>query len=148
MTQGWLIIERLENWKVDAANNFSFFGLPNRSRKIAAEIKARDYIICYVSSGLSVFSDIRVVQDTGIRQLKNQSYDSAYPFFFSTASVLVLPSEKWVALKEVGPHLDLTRGRTDYRPLFQTSIRKLTSHDSEYLQAKLREAAVSERVRI
>lgn len=143
MSQGWLIVERLENWEVDANNHFTFFGLSSRYRKFAAEIQARDSIICYVSSGLSVFSDIRTVQDAGMRQLKDQSYDSAFPYSFSTAPVLVLPREKWVPLKEVAPHLDLTRGRTDYRPLLQISLRKLTAHDTIFLEAKLR-AAVSE----
>jgi hypothetical protein len=140
MTQGWLIIERLENWEFDAANNFAFFGLKSRYRKVVAEIQPDDSIICYVSSGISAFSDIRVVQDAALGHLKNHSYDRAFPYFLSTASVLVLPREKWVALKEVAPGLELTRGRTDYRPLFQTSIRKLTEHDSTYLQAKVREA--------
>jgi hypothetical protein len=143
MTQGWLIIERLENWEFDASKNFAFFGLKSRYRKVVAEIKANDSLICYVSSGYSAFSDIRIVQDAELGQLKDHSYDRAFPHFLSTTSVLVLPREKWVALKEVAPNLDLTKGRTDYRSLFQTSIRKLTEHDSTYLQAKVREAAGS-----
>jgi hypothetical protein len=67
MTQGWLIIERLENWEVDAANKFAFFGLSNRYKKTAAEITQNDTVFCYVSSGISAFSDIRIVQETGLK---------------------------------------------------------------------------------
>lgn len=138
--QGWLIIERIENWEVDAANKFAFFGLSERYRKIAAELAAGDLVFCYVSSGRSAFSDIRMVQETGLKRLKVQSYDSAFSFYFSTKPILVLPRHRWVSIKEVAPELDLTRGRKDYRPLFQTSIRRLTAHDIEYLQTRLKSA--------
>jgi hypothetical protein len=141
MGQSWLIIERFENWEVDAANNFSFFGLSDRYRKLAAEIAEKDLVFCYVSSGRSAFSDIRMVQETGLKRLKVQSYDSAFSLYFSTKSVLVLPRQKWLPIKEIAPELDLTRDRKDYRPLFQTSLRKLTEHDSRILQLRLQQSA-------
>jgi hypothetical protein len=139
----WLIIERFENWEVDAANNFSFFGLSHRYRKLGAEIAAKDLVFGYVSSGRSAFADIRMVRETGLKRLKVQSYDSAFAYFFSTTPVLVLPRKSWVALKDIASELDLTRARTDYRPLFQTSIRKLNEHDAVFLQGKLRQAEKS-----
>jgi len=141
MAQSWLIVERDENWKVDAANRFSFFGLPNRYQKFAAEIAKGDLVFCYVSSGKSAFADIRIVQETGLKRLKVQSYDSAFAFYFSTASVLVLPRENWVSIRDIDSELELTRGRKDYRPLFQTSIRKLSEHDAALLKRKLEDAA-------
>jgi hypothetical protein len=38
MAQGWMIIERIENWEVDAASNFAFFGLPARLRRMKAHV--------------------------------------------------------------------------------------------------------------
>jgi hypothetical protein len=73
MAQGWLIIERLENWEVDKAKNFAFFGVPERARKTAAEIAEGDLVFCYVSSGRSAFSDIRVVKEAGLQKMKIQS---------------------------------------------------------------------------
>jgi hypothetical protein len=143
MAQGWLIIERFENWKVDEAKKFAFFGLPHRNRNVAAEIAKGDLVFCYVSSGRSAFSDIRVVQETGLKKMKIQSYDDNFAYYFSTAPVLVLPPQKWLPIKQVASELDLTRGRNDYRPLLQTSIRKLTSHDVDFLQSRLRSASES-----
>jgi hypothetical protein len=141
MAQGWMIIERFENWEVDKAKNFAFFGLPERYRKTAGEVAEGDLVFCYVSSGRSAFSDIRVVKQTGLQKMKIQSYDDNFAYFFSTAPVLALPPEKWVTIKQVASELDLTRERKDYRPLLQTSIRKLTPHDAEFLQARLRTAS-------
>jgi hypothetical protein len=141
MSQPWMIIERFENWKIDEANHFSFFGLSNRYRRVAREILAKDLIFSYVSSGRSAFADMRIVQETGLKTLKVQSYDSPFAFYFSTAPLLVLPREKWLSIKEVAADLDLTRGRADFRPLLQTSIRKLTDHDANLLKRKLEEAA-------
>jgi hypothetical protein len=140
MSQSWLIIERFENWEVDKAKNFAFFGLPERSRKTAAEIAEGDLVFCYVSSGRSAFSDIRMVKQTGLQKMKIQSYDDNFAFYFSTAPVLALPPQKWVPIKRLASELDLTRERKDYRPLLQTSIRKLTAHDAELLQSRLTDA--------
>jgi hypothetical protein len=89
--QSWLIIERAENWDVDATNNFSFFGLSDCYRKMAAEVAEQDSLFCYVSSTRSAFADIRKVQETGLKRLKVQFYDAAFAFCFATAPVLVLP---------------------------------------------------------
>jgi hypothetical protein len=141
MAQGWLIVERIENWEVDASNDFSFFGLSSRYSRTVAEIAENDLVFCYVSSGLSAFSDIRIVQETGLKTLKNQSYDSAFPYYFSTKPVLTLTRKQWIPIKSIASQLELTRGKTDYRNLFQTSIRKLTAHDATFLEMKLRDAA-------
>ena len=139
--QGWIIVERLENWEVDAANKFAFFGLKDRYRKTAEQISTGDLLFCYVSSGRSAFADIRSVRESGLRPLKSQPYDLAYNHCFATAPSLVLPKLKWLPIKEVESELDLTRGRNDFRPLFQTSIRKITEHDTNLLERKLRAQA-------
>ncbi len=141
--QGWMIIERLENWEVDASNNFSFFGLKERYRKSAGEIAAGDLVFCYVSSGRSAFADIRLVKETGLRPLKVQPYYSAFPYSFATTPSLILPQHKWLPLREIVSDLDLTHGRDEYRSLFQTSIRKLTEHDVALLERKLKERAAA-----
>jgi hypothetical protein len=84
MAQAWMIVERVENWEVDEANKFSFFGLPKRYRRLAGEIAKGDLVFTYVSSGRSAFADIRKVRDDGLRQLRVQSYDAAFAFCFST----------------------------------------------------------------
>ena len=141
LMQGWMIVERLENWKVDEANNFAFFGLKERYRKIAGEIAAGDLVFCYVSSGRSSFADIRLVKEAGLRPLKMQPYYLAYSHSFATTPSLILPEPQWLPIKEIAENLDLTRGRTQYSSLFQTSIRKLTTHDTEFLERKLRARA-------
>lgn len=141
MAQAWLIIERFDNWEVDAHKNFSFFGLPDRYRKAAAEIAKGDLVFCYVSSGISAFSDVRVVQETGLKKMKIQSYGDNFAYYFETAPVLVVPRGNWIPIKRIAAELDLTKDRKDYRPLLQTSIRKLTAQDAKLLQSKLLEAA-------
>ena len=143
MPKAWLIIERLENWQVDAANSFAFFGLSDRYRNSAAQIEKGDRVYCYVSSGCSAFSDIRIVKETGLKPLKVQSYDAAFAHYFSTSPQLVLPRAHWVPVKTIAAELDLTRDRADYRSIFQTSLRKLTEHDSELLTSRLEQALAS-----
>jgi EVE domain len=138
MEQHWLIIERPENWEADHQNGFSSFGLPHRYKNVASEIKDGDKVYCYVSR-VSAFSDIRVVLDAGIKQMKEDSFHDIYSrnfaYFFTTTPVIVLPRDKWLPLSELTSRLELTKERTasSIRAVFQRSIRKLSQADAELL---------------
>ncbi len=135
--QAWLIIERLENWEADQAAGFTMFGLSARYKKLASRIETRDFVFCYVSSGISAFSDIRLVQAAGIKPLRRSTdYDAAFDFYISTAPLIVLQRPRWVSLKSVVSDLDLTKNREEWRQMFRTSLRLLSAHDGELLKAR------------
>jgi len=144
MVQSWLIIERIENWEVDQAAGFKYFGLSERYRTTVANIAENDLIFCYVSRGGSAFSDMRKVREAGIKPMQIQYYSDNFPFYIATAPLLVLPREKWVPVEAVADQLEMTRDRTHYRAMFQASIRKLSPHDAKFLKKQL-EKAVKER---
>jgi hypothetical protein len=143
MEQHWLIVERPENWKADQKNGFSFFGLPPRYRQVASEIKKGDKVYCYVSTGVSSFSDIRVVVDEGVKETKEDSfhdiYDRTFAYYFTTSPVLILPRKDWVPLKQLISMLELTKSRTpaSCRAVFQTSIRKLSPEDAALITSAM-----------
>jgi hypothetical protein len=142
--QHWLIIERFENWKADEANGFAFFGLPPRYSNPASAIRAGDQVYCYVSSGISAFSDIRIVREAGIRRIKEGSFQDVYnrdfAYYFTTSPVLVLRRASWIPLSQLAPKLELTRDRTPWsrRAVFQTSIRKLSPTDAALIASAIR----------
>jgi hypothetical protein len=146
----WLIVERVENWEADQANRFSFFGLPPRYGKVSAQIKKWDNVYCYVSSRISAFSDIRVVREPGIKEMKSGSFEDIYSrdfaYYFSTSPVLVLRRESWVPLSQLESMLELTRDRTpsSRRAIFQTSIRKISSVDASLIAAAMKSAGAQE----
>jgi hypothetical protein len=139
MEQHWLIVERVENWEADQMNGFSFFGLPPRYKGVSSNINKGDKVYCYVSSGISAFSDIRVVCDTGIKELKEGSFHDVYnrnfAYYFTTMPVVLLPRNKWVPLSRLASKLELTRQRTtsSIRAVLQRSILKLSQADAELL---------------
>lgn len=144
MAHSWLIIERLENWQVDRAANFAMFGLSNRYKKSAERIEKDDLIFCYVSSGISAFSDIRVAQATGIKPLRRRTdYDAAFDFYISTAPHLVLERPHWLPLKSILHELDLTKDRAEWRQMFRTSLRLLTPHDGQLLKTQIEQSCHS-----
>jgi hypothetical protein len=134
--QHWLIVERIDNWEIDKANRFSIFGLPWRYKNISSKIVRGDQVYCYVSSGIGAFSDIRVVQESGIKNLKEDSfhdiYNRRFAYYFTTAPALVLPRENWVPLSRLVSSLEFTRERTpmSLRAVFQRSIRRLSTVDA------------------
>ncbi len=144
MAHSWLIIERLENWEADKAEQFSMFGLSNRYKNKADRIEKDDLIFCYVSSGISAFSDIRIVQIGGLKPLRRATaYDSAFAYYIATAPLLILERERWLPIKHILADLDLTKGRAEWRPMFRTSLRSLTEHDAQLLKARLEKSADS-----
>ena len=134
MQQTWLIIERFDNWQVDSANKFAFFGISSRSENTARKVAKDDLLICYVSSGMSAFSDVRRVRETGIKSLRVYTdYDTALPSCILTEPFIVLDRENWLPAKEVIRHLALTKEHKDWRQLFRTTIRALSEADAHYL---------------
>jgi hypothetical protein len=138
MEQDWLIVERLVNWEVDEKNGFSFFGLPPRYKGVSSTINKGDKVFCYVS-GIGAFSDIRVVSETGIKEIKEDSFHDMYSrnfaYYFTTKPVIVLPPDRWVPLSRLVSKLELTRQRTvsSVRAVLQRSIRRLSRTDAELL---------------
>ena len=138
MPQSWLIIERLENWQVDKSSSFSMFGLSSRYKSIADKIVKGDFVFFYVSSGISSFSDIRVITETKKLPIRRSTnYHSNFDFYLATAPVLILDRSCWLPLKEVLDELDLTKGREEWRQMFRTSLRHLTPHDADILRSRL-----------
>lgn len=138
MAHSWLIIERLENWQVDRATNFTMFGLSDRYKKSAERIEKNDLIFCYVSSGISAFSDIRVVQAPSIKPLRRWAdYDAAFDFYISTTPLLILERPHWLPIKSVLHELDLTKDRVEWSQMFRTSLRLLTAHDTQLLKTRI-----------
>jgi hypothetical protein len=145
----WLIVERLENWQADRDAGFSFFGLTPRHKTVSSQITNGDIVYCYVSSGISAFSDIRVVREGGIKKIKFDSihdiYDRIFAYYFTTSPLLVLPREKWIPLSQLVSALELTKERTpaSLRAIFQTSIRKLSQADADLLAQRMKQTAAS-----
>ena len=139
MQQTWIIIERFENWQVDSANKFAFFGISSRHENIARKVSKGDLLFCYVSSGMSAFSDIRRARETGIKPLRVYTdYDTALPSCILTEPYLVLDPQNWLPVKEVIGHLALTKEHKDWRQLFRTTIRALSEDDARYLLKAIR----------
>ena len=65
----WLLVERLENWETDKREGFLRFGMPERKKKLAAQIKTGDQLIFYIASGISMLSDIRIATADGVSKL-------------------------------------------------------------------------------
>jgi hypothetical protein len=145
--QHWLIVERFENWEADKSNSFAFFGLPPRYGSTSVQMKKGDQVYCYVSSGISAFSDVRIVREAGVKKLKPGSFEDIYnrdfAYYFSTSPVLVLPRDNWVPLSQLVSKLELTRDRSasSRRAVFQTSIRRLSPADASLIAAALSSAA-------
>jgi hypothetical protein len=116
-------------------------------KNISSEIVRGDQVYCYVSSGIGAFSDIRIVQESGIKSLKEDSfhdiYNRRFAYYFTTTPVLVLRRENWVPLSRLVSSLEFTRGRTSMslRAVFQRSIRKLSIADAALITNAMKLAA-------
>jgi hypothetical protein len=139
--QSWLLVERIENWRIDKAEGFSRFGLPARKEKMAADIRKGDLLFFYVSSGISRFSDIRRATQDGYAQLRHGGeYDTAFPIALQTEPVLTLPEPTWLPFKEVADRLSFSKGK-DWRQIMRSSLRRLGEQDANLIRARMEEQA-------
>jgi hypothetical protein len=141
----WLMVERLENWEVDRREGFRRFGIPEHKAKLASGVRSGDQLLFYVSSGISKLADIRKVTEDGLRKLPmGGDYDSAFPLFLSTAPQITLARPQWVPLHPLTEALALTRGKSDWRQIMRTSIRRLSDDDGRLLANTITAAARSQ----
>ncbi|WP_156375886.1 hypothetical protein [Methylobacterium sp. Leaf125] len=125
----WIIVERYENWLIDKAEGFVRFGIPETKLKLAAFIVPGDKLITYVSSGISKFSDIRVVLDPPFTKMKfGGNYDTSYASAISTRKLVILPEESWVPVQELKGIIKIL-GTGDSRQIFRTSLKRLDNDD-------------------
>ncbi len=130
----WLSIERYENWKTDEKTGFSFLGISDRKLKVAEEMKSRDLIITYISSGYGCFSDIReVVSDKPRRSKMGLVYDEPYPYQIDTKPLLILQKVQWLKIHNFVARLDFLSKGKDWRQVLRHSPRKLVAADAELI---------------
>lgn len=132
--QCWLLVERLENWKVDRDSGFLVLGIGERKKATAEKMKPGDLIITYVSSGRSCFVDIRTVTGSGVRRSKRGLiYDDVYPYEIDTSPLKILPEEKWIKVHTLVGKLSFLDPCKDWRQVMRNAIRQLDGKDSKIL---------------
>ena len=136
----WLLIERLQNWRIDREEGFVRFGIPASKAPLAETVRAGDVLIFYVSSGISAFSHVREAAADGLRKLGLAGeYDVGFPFTLSTTPSLILPRRDWVPIQRLQDRLSFTRGR-NLRVAMRTSIMKLRDEDARIILDEMRAA--------
>lgn len=142
MPNYWLLIERIENWRIDQTEGFRGFGIPERKRKVAEKIKKDDLLIFYVSSGISALADVRKATEDGVFTLRyGGGYDVAYPFCIRTRPYLTLERSDWVSFKALVPRLSLTKDKSDWRQMMRNSILPVNPEDAELMIDRMRSAS-------
>lgn len=140
----FVAVERIENWKVDKENDYSFYGLPERHVKKASAVAKGDILLAYVSSGLSAFTGARrVVSDDLVKLAFGGDYDVACPYALSTEPIVSLEPSQWVPVRSLVDKLDLTRSR-DWRQQFRTSIKPISEPDGQLILHCLKVASASQ----
>ena len=140
----YLIVERPENWEADRQNGFVSFGLKERNLRTAERLSTGDFLITYISGGVSCFSDARVVIGDKVAQALNvQHYDDMFPLIIKTAPDIVLSRENWVPVKSLLSKLEFSKGVENWRQLFRASIRVLNEKDGRILHEVIRQTQKS-----
>lgn len=120
----WLAVEREENWQADSRNNYRTFGLPQRKKKLAEQVKAGDRVIFYVSRPVSSIVNMRIVTEDGIHDAKQHDYDEPFMFEIRTSPLTILSVSNWIPFGALG----MPKGRLQncFRKLDEVEARILT----------------------
>lgn len=127
----WLLVERLVNRQIDKAEGFRRFGLSERHKALADQMKKGDILIFYVSSGISKFSDVRQTIADGTAKLGSSGdYDTAFPISISTRLQFALDRNQWVPFHDLKDKLSITAGKGEWRQIMRSSLRRLSDEDA------------------
>lgn len=129
----WMIVESPDNWKIDRANGFTYFGVTARYEYLKDRVKAGDRLFAYVT-GKGGFSDIRQVTKDGLRKLRlGGDYDMALPFCLDTEPLVVLPKDQWLPIADIKDRLVMTAGKQHWGQVLRTAFKKLDPADGDFL---------------
>ena len=141
----WMVVERLENWKVDCNGEFTTIAFPERCARRLGQFSEGDQLITYVASRISAFADIRqVISQADRPKYGAQSlgrYDSVYPITLRTKPILVLPIDKWIPFKSLADQLSFAKKLNDWRNVVRSALRELNEEDAAIIRATMRRSA-------
>ena len=140
-----MIVERLENWKVDRDGEFTTIAFPERYIRRLAQISEGDQLFTYVASRVSAFADIRQVVGRFERPKSSAQalgrYDSVYPITLPTKPLLILSDDKWIPFKDLSDRLSLTKDLKDWRNVVRCALRELNEEDARVIRTIMRKGA-------
>lgn len=130
----WLAVERYENWKTDFNNKFTFLGLSKKKLKSVESMKAGDFIIGYVSSGVSSFLDIReVISDKPQKFKYGLVYDNVFDYQIETRPYHVLSEKDWINIHDFIGRLSFLPKNKQWGQTMRNSMRKLNESDAKLI---------------
>jgi hypothetical protein len=139
----WLLTERLENWNIDNNEGFTRFGVPDYTLKKAKTVKAGDFLVVYVSSKISAFSDIRqALSDGTTKLLHGGDYDTAFSSCLKTKPYITLDRDKWIAIKGLVNVLSFTKDKKDWRQVMRQTIKSLSTEDGKLILSAMKKVAL------
>ena len=130
-----MLVEHLENWEVDASNNFELLGVSSLCTGVVGRMTVGDTLIVYVASGLSQFSDVREIVDPTLRDAKNpvvRHYGKPYPYRIVTASKVTLARNRWVSIRPLLPRLSCGQ-KKHWQYFVRNTFKRLEKSDAEVI---------------
>jgi hypothetical protein len=138
----WLLVERLANWERDCANGFRQFGIPSNKKGLAGRIRRGDFLIFYVSSGVSAFADVREAETDGVRPMpRDDNYDIHFPWMILSRPILTVARDKWVHIGTLAAKLSITAGMKHWRNAVRSSLNRLDPRDANLILESMQQAS-------
>ena len=127
----WLVVERLENWERDRHSGFTCHGFARRKEGILRRLKQDDWLIVYVSSGISAFSDVRRVKSANPQEaIATDAYSREYPLTIQTEPIVTLPRDKWVKAVSIIDRISAIKTPWNWMVMFRSTLHRLGKSDA------------------
>lgn len=147
MATTWILTGSPENHAATREHGFSVIGLKERNRNRALEIEPGDHIVLYATRVMAFAGRIRVegelFEDREPIWPGKPGKADAYPWRFPTVPEVVLDEDEWVPAATLVDELEHIRKwpPEHWKLAFQGQIRRVSEHDAEVLDRRLRAAA-------
>jgi len=132
-----MVVENYENWLKTKKKNFAEKAFKDgQSRIIIRSIEPGDFLVYYVSSGISALGGI--VQVTSPMYEQSDLYwDDFYNLRFKTKPILILEEPNFVPFRPLIRNLDFVRNKHRWANYVYHSIRKITANDFELMRTAI-----------
>ncbi len=143
----WIVVGSEENMRIAEARGFDMFGFKSTRRAEASSMRPGDKLIFYLTKIMKFGGIAEVVSEyfedhtRVFRSEKKPGED--YPFRVQTRAEAILPPDRYLDVKEIGPAMEYTRKwpPEHWRLAFQGNLHEIPESDYRMIESLVREAA-------
>jgi len=139
MPNHFMVVENHANWLKTKERNFTEKAFKDSQINIIQSIELGDFLVYYISSGISALSGI--IEVTSSMYKRTELYwDDFYNIRFKTKPIVILEEGQFVPIRPLVRDLNFIKNKLRWKHYVYHSIRRINSGDFDLMRTAILEA--------